>query len=95
VAAEALGLQSNNPSPTPIPVPKTLTNSNEGARRTLRTSIKSHSMSLSGQSTPYFTYSNIPIYDSESISWVVCPSPWTLMDDFIVVQNLWKQVQFK
>ena len=49
VAAKALDVQTNNPSPTPKPVPKILTKSNEGARRALRTSIKSHSMSLNGQ----------------------------------------------
>jgi len=84
-------VQTDKQSPTPIPVVKTKTNCNEGAKRAPRTSIKSHSMSLNGQGTPYFTHSNIPIYKSESIlcwwitSWEVCPNLWTLMDDLEVV----------
>ena len=49
VAADALDVPTNNQSPTRGPVLKTKTNSNEGAKRALRTSIKSHSMSLNEQ----------------------------------------------
>jgi len=53
VAAETLDVRTNNQSPTPRPV--------------LKTKTKSHSISLNGQRTTYFTYSNIPVYDSESM----------------------------
>jgi len=46
---KCLDVETNNQSPTPRPVLKTKTNSNEGARRAPRTSIKSQSMSLNGQ----------------------------------------------
>jgi hypothetical protein len=91
VAAEALDVRTNNQSSTPRPVLKTKTNSKECARSALRTSIKSLLMNLNGHRTPYFTNSNIPIYDAESMLcwWIpsseVCPSFWTLMENLEVV----------
>ena len=101
VAPEVLDVQTNSQSPTPKPDLKTKTNSNEGATRALRTSIKSHSTSLNGHWTPHFTNSNIPIYDSESIlcgwnpSWVVCSDPGHSWRTQKSSQNLWKKARFK
>ena len=101
VAAEALDVQTSNKLPKPRPVLKTKTKIMEVDRRAPRPLINSHRISLNGQWMPFLTYSNIPIYDSESIlcwlipSWMVYPSSWTLMGHSEVNPEPLEQVQIK